>query len=576
MAKIDSYITATPPVSGGDMLIGTDITDNNATKNFTVSQLASFINAGSGFVPYTGATQNVNIGNNNIYGSSSTFTGLTTTAQVNVTGRFYLNGSQGTAGQVLVTQGSGLPAIWSSATAGPQGVQGPVGPQGPPGPVGPSGLTWQGTWTSGTSYILNDAVGYLGASYYCILATSGTVDPVTDTTHWALLASQGAQGPIGPTGAQGPTGATGATGPSGSNTLQQVLDNNHDLIDGVNLQGTLAGSGNTGLNINAFGGSAGYANTGDNVNAIGNYSGNGNSGIQSNFMGYQAGAYNSGDYVNALGINSANTNSGINVNAIGQSSSINNTGNSVNAFGYQSALSNTGDFINAFGYSAAFSNSGYNVNAIGTNAAAGNSGHDVNAIGENAGFSNTYSSVNLFGLYASASADNQVVFTSTLSHNARIGYGAITADRLYALPDASGTFALTSQIPSIQTAKVTLSNTDLNNAFTSPFDVIAAPGAGKFIHVLSVFSNFTIGSTGMTIGVPYLFLRYESGLDAFSGNAVSPTASVFVPNWQPSTISQLPVFFVNKKMQIVNSGSSFTGGVGNSIDIYITYETVTL
>jgi len=96
--------------------------------------------------------------------------------------------------------------------AGPQGVQGPIGPDGPIGPVGPAGLEWQGAWVSGTSYVADDAVGYDGASWFCILATSGTTPPDTDTTHWALLASQGAQGPQGPTGAQGPEGAQGPAG----------------------------------------------------------------------------------------------------------------------------------------------------------------------------------------------------------------------------------------------------------------------------------------------------------------------------------------------------------------------------
>ena len=57
---------------------------------------------------------------------------------------------------------------------GPQGVQGPAGPI---GPVGPAGLNWQGSWTSGTSYVADDAVGYAGASWFCILATSGTTTP---------------------------------------------------------------------------------------------------------------------------------------------------------------------------------------------------------------------------------------------------------------------------------------------------------------------------------------------------------------------------------------------------------------
>jgi hypothetical protein len=102
--------------------------------------------------------------------------------------------------------------------AGPQGVQGPAGPI---GPVGPAGLNWQGAWVSGTSYVSDDAVGYNGASWFCILATSGTTTPNLDTTHWALLASQGAQG------IQGVQGATGPQGPAGNpatQTLQQTIN----------------------------------------------------------------------------------------------------------------------------------------------------------------------------------------------------------------------------------------------------------------------------------------------------------------------------------------------------------------
>lgn len=111
---------------------------------------------------------------------------------------------------------------------GPQGVQGPAGPL---GPVGPAGLTWRGAWVSGTSYIANDAVGYNGASYFCILATSGTSNPTVATTNWALLASQGAQGIQG---VQGPTGPQGA---GATQTLQQTvaLGNTIDQGEGTVL-----------------------------------------------------------------------------------------------------------------------------------------------------------------------------------------------------------------------------------------------------------------------------------------------------------------------------------------------------
>lgn len=358
MAKIDSYPLAPSPVSGSDKLIGTDTVNNNATKNFTVSQLASFINAGSGFVPYTGATADVNLNNKVLYAANGVFYGIVQVNTINLLGRLLLNSSAGTLGQVLVSQGPSTNPIWSNVSTGPQGVQGPIGPQGPVGPVGPAGLNWQGVWTSGASYVIDDAVGYGGASWFCILATSGSTAPDLDTTHWALLAAQGAQGPIGPAGAQGPTGATGPVGPGGSQTLQQVLDLNHNLVDGQNYQGSLAGLSNSGININAFGSGAAQGNTGDDINAL----------------------------------------------------------------GYQAGLSNTGFYVNAIGSYSASSNSGWNINAFGNSAGLSNSGFNVNALGSDAGNLNSYSYVNLFGYNASATSNNQTVlagqnYIARLSYN---------------------------------------------------------------------------------------------------------------------------------------------------------------
>ena len=122
---------------------------------------------------------------------------------------------------------------------------GPTGPTGPQGPAGPAGLYWRSSWVSGHSYNLNDAVGDNGASYFCILATSGTTAPHLDATHWALLASQGAIGPTGPTGATGATGAQGPIGPSGvspSQNLQQTVNLGDSISDSINTT-SLSSSG---------------------------------------------------------------------------------------------------------------------------------------------------------------------------------------------------------------------------------------------------------------------------------------------------------------------------------------------
>jgi len=121
------------------------------------------------------------------------------------------------------------------AAEGPQGVPGVQGEQGIPGTagaVGPAGLTWRSTWVSGTSYIANDAVSYNGASWFCILATSGTTNPSADATHWALLASQGAQGVQGIQGIQGLQGIQGIQGTAATQTLQQTVDLGNTITSG--------------------------------------------------------------------------------------------------------------------------------------------------------------------------------------------------------------------------------------------------------------------------------------------------------------------------------------------------------
>lgn len=67
MAKISTYpILSTPTVN--DILIGTDVDDLNITKNFSIGSIIGIV--GNQFVPYTGATGNVNLGAFNITATS--------------------------------------------------------------------------------------------------------------------------------------------------------------------------------------------------------------------------------------------------------------------------------------------------------------------------------------------------------------------------------------------------------------------------------------------------------------------------------------------------------------------------
>jgi hypothetical protein len=118
---------------------------------------------------------------------------------------------------------------------GPQGVAGVAGPAGAPGPVGPAGLNWQGAWSPGV-YAVDDAVGYNGASWFCISPTGiGTGNPASTPANWALLAAEGATGATGATGLQGPTGPAG---PSNALSIGTVTT----LAAGSSATATITGS----------------------------------------------------------------------------------------------------------------------------------------------------------------------------------------------------------------------------------------------------------------------------------------------------------------------------------------------
>jgi hypothetical protein len=236
---------------------------------------------------------------------------------------------------------------------------------------------------------------------------------------------------------------------SGIPTLQEVLDNNHDLVDGLNFQGTGAGDGNTAaFSVNAFGSDAASGNTGRWLNAF----------------GQEAAGDNIGENVNAFGSGAASLNTGGAVNAIGNQAGYQNTGIDVNALGNNAAADNIGDSINALGNGAGNFNEGNSLNALGSVAGYGNTGNSVNALGDSAGFTNTFNNVNLLGNSASADEDGQTVLSKDGTIMARISTTDLTATRKYNLPDASGTIALTSDITAPTLQEVTDAGNETTNS----------------------------------------------------------------------------------------------------------------
>jgi len=170
MARISTYPGPSSP-SLSDMLIGTDVNDMNMTKNFSILDILS-VSGSTAYVPYIGATNNVNLGTYNLltdevnpvsdifiiqdffqsYGgvkldytlgvikyyfgdfdvrssglaliidevNSTLKIGYNNYITINdalnrieLSGSLYTNGSVGSSGQILTSQGAGLSPTWA-------------------------------------------------------------------------------------------------------------------------------------------------------------------------------------------------------------------------------------------------------------------------------------------------------------------------------------------------------------------------------------------------------------------------------------------------------------------------------
>lgn len=298
-------------------------------------------------------------------------------------------------GDIYQTYAMEIEDFSATLPPGPQGPQGVQGPAGPLGPVGPAGLNWQGAWSALGTYVADDAVGYNGASWFCLNPVGpSAVTPDVDTANWALLASQGAQGPQGvqgPTGAQGPAGTPGTIPNLEYNSTDKTVWNN--------------GQGNVTTNT-SFGDGALKSNiTGSQNTAIGYNA------LNSNTAGIHNVAIGSG----ALFSNGSNYNLAIGTNTLGVTTSPGNM-----AIGHNALSASVAGSANiGIGVSALIANTvGFGNTAIGYNVGATSTGSLNTLIGRSAD-SAGYSQSVVLGAYAIATGSNQFVVGS-------VGYNAGT------------------------------------------------------------------------------------------------------------------------------------------------------
>jgi hypothetical protein len=125
MAKISTYPNASSPQLS-DILIGSEVGDGNATKNFTIASIIGLVDL-SNFVPYTGAIDNVDLGSYGLTADSvivadglAVLAGLAQfNGPIQAIGSLTIDsqlidglGNPGTTGQLLSTNGSEI--IWTT------------------------------------------------------------------------------------------------------------------------------------------------------------------------------------------------------------------------------------------------------------------------------------------------------------------------------------------------------------------------------------------------------------------------------------------------------------------------------
>lgn len=141
--------------------------------------------------------------------------------------------------------------------------------------------------------------------------------------------------------------------------------------------------------------------------------------------------------------------------------------------------------------------------------------------------------------------------------------------------DAANIF---SDMETVKTIKVTVSSANIKT-FNTPFPVIAAPGAGKFIDVLAVKFNLRDGTVAydtntnlqMFLGTPST-VAVTNSISTF----LAATSSFAKPALPALTaVTTIKSNFENQALNLYTSGGNPATGDG-VLDVYITYQIVNL
>ena len=455
-----------------------------------------------------------------------------------------------------------------NVTQGPQGPQGPTGAQGvqgnpgTPGAVGPAGLEWQGAWEFDATYTVDDAVSFAGASYFCILNvdTNSNPPPDEDTTHWALLAAQGAQG------IQGVQGPTGSQGPAGTITY----------TDGPLNSGSFSGASTFAKIVYNF--SRVYVTTSPN-----NFIGLTSTGVTTGTAYIVQNKSTTNDLIvrpldNAKFLQPNGFESDVNFtvkpNTYARFTLTNVTGGSDRVFmaevirplGAAPTLQQvTDEGADAYGNNINLKYSSISDSLIQLNV------DDffepcIKVVNEGVG-SNGHSTI---------LGSSTIEFEGNGDYNTIVQAG-VGLNNTVTLPSESGTLALTSDITT-KVVKTTITQAQILQMFTTPIPILNSTTAGIAKIPLNILCKRSGAGTAYTIAANQFALRSNSG-SAFSltlnNNILSSTVPVSYTNFSFNGNFEIAVGADNEIYKLGFYSSNPTGGTGD-MDVYVTYIEITL
>ena len=304
---------------------GTNITiDTTDPDNPIINASGGGATDVSNLVPYTGATQDVDLGDNKVVlGKEVTVTNKNTSIR-------YLDDRE-TNNQVFVKQKS----YWDGSSYISGGVSFGVG---------------------NIALLNNTGTGANGFGYSAL--TNNTGDSASGFGSYAL---------------------NNNTGNSANGFGYKALYSNTASFSNGFGYGAL--QNNIGGSSNGFGHQALYNNTGGNSNGFGYQTLLNNTGAQANAFGYSALRDNAGGNCNGFGYYTLGKNTGSYVSGFGHYSAYENTGDYASGFGYYALRRNTGINASGFGTSALTNNNGTNAVGVGYQSLYNNIGHNAVGIG---------------------------------------------------------------------------------------------------------------------------------------------------------------------------------------------------